>query len=236
MDEQPIKKKTSPWVWVGVGCLALIVLIVGGVMIAGFMAYRFGKSAIADMTDPKARAAKVHKILGADTLPEGYYPGFALSLGPLMEMAMLTDKEAKADGTMDGSFEKHGFLYMRFPKTNDSDQLRDYLEGKRDDPGMQSNLHLSAKDTLKRGKLELNGETLLYVAQRGEFQSQQVNQQGLQSVMLLECPGDSKTRMAIWFGPDPAPGKKLGPADLTGTPADEGALKDFMSNFKPCQD
>ncbi|HEX4622409.1 MAG TPA: hypothetical protein VH208_12670 [Myxococcaceae bacterium] len=235
MDEQPVKKKTSPWVWVGVGCLALIVLIVGGFAIAGFMVYRAGKSFVADMTDPTARAAKVQKILGAQELPEGYHPAFALSLGPLMDMAMLSDRAPKADGSVEG-FDKHGFLYMRFPKSNDSDQLRDYLEGKRDDPGMQNNLHLSAKDTLKRGKLELNGETLLYVAQRGEFQSQQVNQQGLQSVMLLECPGDTKTRMAIWFAPDPAPGKKLGPADLAGTPADEGALKDFMSNFKPCQD
>jgi hypothetical protein len=235
MDEQPVKKKTSPWVWVGVGCLALIVLVVGGIFIAGFMAYRMGKSAMADMTDPKARAAKVHKILGATAMPEGYQPAFALSLGPLMEMAMLTDRPPKADGSPQG-FDKHGFLYMRFPKTGDRDELRDYLEGKRDDPGLQSNLRMRAHEALKRGKLQLNGETLLYVAQRGEFQSDQVRQEGLQSVMLLDCPGDQKTRMAIWFGPDPAPGKKLGPADLVGTPGDEDALKDFMSNFRPCQD
>jgi hypothetical protein len=235
MDEQPVKKKTSPWVWVGVGCLALIVLIVGGFAIAGFMAYRMAKSVAADMTDPKARAAKVHKILGAETLPEGYHPAFALSLGPLMEMAMLTDRKPKEDGSVQG-FDKHGFLYMRFPKTADQDQLRDYMEGKRDDPGLQNNMHLRAHDTLKRGKLELNGEGLLYVAQRGEFQTDQVRQEGLQSVMLLDCPGDQKTRMAIWFGPDPAPGKKLGPADLVGTPADPDAVKDFMSNFRPCQD
>ena len=118
MDEQPVKKKTSPWVWVGVGCLALIVLIVGGVMVGGFMLVRAGKSMAAEMTDPRARAAKVHKILGAEMLPEGYHPGFALSLGPLMEVAMLTDRKPKEDGSVQG-FDKHGFLYMRFPRTGD---------------------------------------------------------------------------------------------------------------------
>jgi hypothetical protein len=234
MDEQP-KKKTSPWVWVGVGCLALIVLIVGGFMIAGFMAYRMGKAMVQDMTDPKARSVKVQKILGAQAIPEGYHPMFALSLGPLMDMAMLSDRQPKADGSISG-FDKHGFLYMRFPKTHNEDELRDYMEGKRDDPGLGNKMSLRSQEVLKRGSFDLNGETLLFVAQRGEFQSDQVRHKGIQTAMLLDCPGPQKTRMALWFAPDPSPGHPLKPTDLAGTPADEGALKDFMSNFKPCQD
>jgi hypothetical protein len=235
-DEPLPKKKTSPWVYIGIGCLTAILLLVGGVFLLGFFAVRGVKNMAAEMSDPTVRTAKIQKMLGATTLPEGYKPAFALSVGPFMEMALLSDREPDAKGMVEG-FDKHGFWYMRLMETQDNGNLRDYMDGKRDDPGLRNaNVSFHSTDVIKRGGFEMNGETLRYVAQRGEFQSQQVSHRGITNVMMLECPGDKRTRIAFWFGPDPDPEKPIKQIDLKGTTADEAALKDFMSYFKPCQD
>jgi hypothetical protein len=88
--------------------------------------------------------------------------------------------------------------------------------------------------------IEEEGETLYYMAQRGEVQVQGGAQsqgqlaEGVSSTILVECKGDRRLRMAIWFGPDPdpeAPGEKL---DLTGTPGDPEAIRAFMAHFDTC--
>jgi hypothetical protein len=50
------------------------------------------------------------------------------------------------------------------------------------------------------------GGTILYCAQRGDMTASDAHAQGLQVVSLIDCP-DRTLRMAIWFGPDPDPGK-----------------------------
>ena len=54
--------------------------------------------------------------------------------------------------------------------------------------------------------------------------------------MLVECPGSDRQRMAFWFGPAPTadPNEKSAALNLTGTPADESALQDFMGHFRLC--
>jgi hypothetical protein len=41
--------------------------------------------------------------------------------------------------------------------------------------------------------------------------------------------------MAIWFAPDPDPKTPVASANFSGSPADEGALREFMGRFRLCQ-
>src|SRR4029453_17724310 len=86
-------KKTSPWVYVGVGCTILFVLflvVVGGVTWWG---YRAVKGMAAEMKDPVVREQKVKEVLGCkDDLPKGYHAFIRFSIPVILDMAILSDR------------------------------------------------------------------------------------------------------------------------------------------------
>lgn len=244
MNGQP--KKTSPWVWVGVGCLGAVVVAVGAVIALGMFGYQKVKQFEADLKDPQARAAKVQKILGTSRLPEGYHGVVGMSVPFVMDMAILSDVEPdfRDGGNQRGGLGQRGFIYMRtLAAGKDKQQLRDYFEGRTDDAEVlrRGNIHIRRGDVLRRGVLDMPPDMkLMYVAQRGDLEMAASRTQGITTMMLVECPADARQRFGIWFGPEPKGSGKGGegadaaPADLAGTPADEDAIREFMAHFRLC--
>ena len=54
--------------------------------------------------------------------------------------------------------------------------------------------------------------------------------------MLVDCPRDTRMRMAIWFGPDPTPEARAESASFAGSLADEDALRESMGHFSLCRE
>jgi len=245
MNGQP--KRTSPWVWVGAGCLGAVVLAVGALAAVGFFGYRKVKQMETELKDPQARTAKVQKILGTQHLPEGYHAVVGMSVPFVMDMAMLSDVEPDfRDGRQHGALGERGFIYVRtLSAGNDREQLRDYFEGRTDDADVlrRNNIRLDRTgEVLRRGVIDMtDGAKLMYMAQRGQLDMAASRAQGITTVMLLDCKGDTRQRFGIWFGPEPKAAGKPGAGktaaakpDLTGTPADEGAIREFMDHFRLC--
>lgn len=248
MNGQP--KGTSPWVWVGVGCLGAVALAVGVVLAVGAFGYRKVKQLEAEIKDPEARAAKVRKILGTEHLPEGYHAVMGMSVPFVMDMAMLSDVEPDfRDGRRQGRLGERGFIYIRtLTAGKDRQELRDYFEGRTDDADVLRRNHIRLGrrgEVLKRGMVEMDADTrLMFLAQRGELDMAASRTQGITTMMLLDCGGDdSRQRFGIWFGPEPGglagkggSGGEVAAADLAGTPADESAIREFMGHFSLCRD
>lgn len=246
MNGEP--KRTSPWVWVGVGCLGAVVLAVGAVIALGWFGYRKAKEFEAELKDPDARAAKVRSVLGAATLPEGYHPFMAMSIPFVMDMAMLSDAppDFSGRGSHQGGLGRRGFIYVRtLSANNDRQQLRDYFEGRSDDAEVlrRNNIHLDRRgEVLRRGVVdEADGTRVMYLAQRGQLEMSSSRVEGITTMMLLDCQGDTRQRFGIWFGPEPAAlagkggaGESVAAADLVGSPADEDAIRGFMGHFHLC--
>lgn len=231
------EKKTSPWVWVGVGCASVVVIGIVAVALVGFWGYRKAKQLGEELKDPRARAAKVHRVLGCEKLPAGYHAIMALSLPFVMDLAIISDKPPEADGQIRG-LGSRSFIYLKLLSTGkDQQELRDFFEGKTSDAEVlrRNKIHVDSRETIRRGTLELSDERLLYLAQRGEVRVQGGEAKGVTSLMLIDCSGDTKQRMGIWFGPDPSPDTPASDMDFSGTPADENAIRDFMSHFHLCR-
>ncbi|HTQ78970.1 MAG TPA: hypothetical protein VMM92_03155, partial [Thermoanaerobaculia bacterium] len=58
---------------------------------------------------------------------------------------------------------------------------------------------------------------------------------GIVTLFLVDCPDTRRTRLGLWFGPDPHPDKPAAADDLTGSPADPQALAQFAGHFRFCQ-
>lgn len=235
------QKRTSPWVYVGLGCLGVVVL--GGLAIAaiGYFGYRQVKQFEADMKDPQARTEKVRQTLGADQLPEGYHAIMSMSIPFVMDMAMLSDAPPDEQGRTHGGGTR-GFIYVSSMAPGAKrDAMRDYFEGRRDEPEelRRQGINLERGEELKRGTLDMPGQRILYIAQRGEIHMgsrarSSSRGHGITTTMLVECPGSDRQRMGFWFGPDPDPTAAAGRLVLTGTPGDEEALRAFMGHFHLC--
>jgi hypothetical protein len=228
------QKKTSPWVWILVGCLGIVVIGVVAIAAMGFLGYRWVKDVSATMNDPVARTEKVRQILGCDELPEGYYATAGFTVPFLMEIAVLSDVEVGPGMSGGQGFDERGFIYFKMLSFGAQDQeLKDYFDGKTDDASVlrDNNINVDVDEILDRGVIENADNTLRYLVQRGSIGMQGTTVDGLTSLMMVECPEDTKTRMAIWFESDSARGET---EDLTGSPGDPEAMRAFMSRFSLC--
>ena len=105
-----------------------------------------------------------------------------------------------------------------------------------DDSGWyQSNVKFNPKEVIRRGTLTVNGTEVLYSASRGEIERRHgEDKHGIVTMVMPECPHDSRLRFGMWFGPDPDPEKPLAETSFAGTNADPAALQDFLGHFQLC--
>lgn len=242
-DGRPQKKPTSPWVYVGCGCAAIVVvglLALGGLT---FLGYRKGKEFTEGMTDPVKREARVKEVLPYQQLPPGYYPAFAMSMPMgIMEMAMLTDRDpGTGKSGPDQSFVERGFMYMNMRQLKDNKaKMERFLRGETprpDDSGWyQSNVKFDPKEVIRRGTVNVGGTEVLYSASRGEIQHRHggEDKHGIVTMMMPQCPHETRLRFGMWFGPDPAPDKPVAEANYAGTNADPAAMQEFLGHFQLC--
>lgn len=239
---RPVKKPTSPWVWIGCGCGALVVLAMAGMAGLTWFGYREAKQFEKNMTDPAAREAKVKSVIHYDELPPGYYPLMGFSIPFIMDMAIFTDKELPAGQVPSDAegFEDHGFFYMRMLQSRgNKEEMQRMLRGEKtqgESPWSQSSVNFDEREVIRRGTVEVDGTEVLYSAARGELKQQNdANREGVVAMVLPDCPADNRLGFGLWFGRDPDPTKPAAEIDWTGTPADPEALKEFLGHFRLCR-
>ncbi len=235
------KKKPSAWTYIGFGCSVLVLLGVLGAVSGWLLVSDKFQEVADDMNDPVVRTEKVKKTLGATALPAGYHAVMTLSVPLAMDVAVLSTRRLDVPQNLQKG-DARFFMYMRLKSSSleDQDALRAYLEGKSDDSSVlaRNNIRLLTRDIIGRGAIELEGWRLLYLLHRGVLDADTSGQKsgpGLNSLALIECPGQTQVRLGLWASPDPAPGTALEKLDVQGTPVDPEALKAFMSHFRPCQ-
>jgi len=229
-------KKTSPWVWVGIGCAGVLGILVIAVVGLGYFGFRYAKQVSEEMKDPVAREAKVKAVLGADAIPPGYFPVLGLSIPAILDTAILSDREDLESGGP--AFDHHGFIYMKVRGSGQQKELRDYFEGTTKESGLlrgQSVRHRT-RDVIRRGEIKEADRSLLYVAERGTIETHNVEIEGVTTMILIECRDDTtRSRFGIWFGPDPDPAAPVKSANFSGSPADEAEIRAFARHFDFCR-
>jgi hypothetical protein len=234
LDPPPPPKKTSPLVYVALGC-GLIVILGFAAAGTGFYFVKRKADEIREQgSNPELRNRKAVEVLQADRLPDGYHTSAVVSI-PGMDMVMLGDQAPRPNGHASPVRER-GFIYMRlFREPENMRALRAFVEGRTDDASaLRANrVDLATTAILRRGSLRLGAGNVLYCAQRGEMSASGGRQQGLQTVTLIDCP-DQNMRLGVWFGPDPDPARPPAELNLTGTVADENEVRSFLSHFKVC--
>jgi len=234
----PGVRRRSPWLYVAFGCggLATVALLVGGFTL---FAMWQGLKARGITEDPASRLEEVKRILGAKQLPEGYQPAMLMSVPLVSNTVLLTRERPNKLGAVPGGIQ-HGFTYYLVRTAPRGDEpLLQYIQGHDPAPGSTVDvpIRLRVYAVLARGTLSFPGRTVRYASQRGRFPNEGKNHpEGLSALVLFECPQDPFLRAGIWFTPDPAPDAPAGAPALAGTPADEEAVRAFVSHFNPCQE
>jgi hypothetical protein len=218
-----------------VGCsipVVLILILFGGAL---FFGYRMASQITDD--SPENRSARARDVLGCEAIPEGYHPAITLSVPFLFEMTMLSDRPFEPT-SKDKSppFEEKGLIYVKSIRGNNEQKLRDFIDGKADPAELlgQGNIRIGKLEPIARGEVEGAGGILHWASNRGTMQAHGKNIDGLVSLVYVECKGDSRFRLAVWFGPDPNKDVEIAKADYAGTAASEGQIQAFMSQFSLC--
>ncbi len=223
--------------YLGLGCVTVLVLCAVCVAGAGFATYRWVGKITADVEDPVRREATVKRILGTEELPSGYHPVVGIEIPfSIMKVAVLSDRPPTAGGHSAGIGEL-GFVYVDMMlSSGDEEQLRSYFEGRSDDARVLRNnrININTDDVFKRGVIETDDGDLLFLVQRGNISAQQFGGDGIGSLTLIDCPDDRRLRLAMWIGPDPDPDTPVEELDLSGTPGDEKSIADFLARFSFC--
>lgn len=228
------KSKYTVWHYVGCGCAVLLVLAIVGIGGCFVMVTRWGRDVEKEIKDPAAREAKARSILGYQELPEGYHPGISLSVPLVMDVVMLGDRELPAGDDMErlgdegDLFEERGFLYFKVRSFGDMGTEM------REDVGYE----FDADERVAEGELEAGGAAVRYRSDLGTAHLDGNSFESVSAELEIEC-GDGFLRHAVWF--TPAPAAEAGdaaaaePLDVTGTPADEAALREFLDHFRFCR-
>jgi len=226
------KKNCLFW---GVGCGLIFILVIGVLGVLGFMKFKEFKEQIEE--DERNPVPRAQRILGFTELPPGYSVEKAFAIPMIMDIVILEgDRFIETENPQSG---RRGFMYMMFVFGGRHDQeLRDFFEGKTDDPRVlrrnHINIDLDEGEILSRSVFEHNGQEFLQMTTRGEVGGQElVGSNGLTSFLLISCP-DKKSRFCKWFGPDPDPDATADEIDLTGSVGDPERIKAFIDHFNFC--
>jgi hypothetical protein len=240
MDGRPQQKKSSPWLYVGLGCGAAVLLGLLAISGVTYLMYRQGKDFAEGFKDPKVREQKTRAILPYKELPAGYYPVGAFSVPFLMDFAILSDRPP-TDGRPNDqqSFDERSFIFMnmRHMRSN-REQMERYLRGQapapRDSAWKQSSVNFKPKELIGRGAIKLGDMAVLYAANRGEVTHRGGQTgDGIVTMVLPQCP-DDRLRFGVWIGPDPQAAKPVAQANYAGTAADPQTIHDFLDHFQLC--
>jgi len=239
------KKTTSPWVYVGCGCLGAVVLGIGACIGLGVVAARFGRNLEAELKDPVRRQERAREILGAEELPAGFHAQLHVAIPMLFEMVVLSDGapvEYQDHGNTRLEARNLGdnaFIYLAMPDVGDTrEQFERLLAGTdpRDLDHVRLDLDFRSEEIVGRGELDLPPQHLRYATHRGDVRDGRERRSGLYSVLLVDCPGSSKVRAAFYWQqrPDPTPAPEAGPGTDFDGAAYEDALRAFISHFQLC--
>lgn len=193
------------------------------------------------MADPEQRRAKVLEVLGASEIPDGYYPLIGVSVPFVFDLAILSG-ELPAEASVESESLKlgeRGFLYVRFPSFAGEDpKFRDFLEGASDDPRVlrDTNVDVDLEERVSQGVLSRDGDEIVWACHRGSVDTDEAGSspRGLVNLMLIDCDSDTRRRIGIWFGPDPAPETPAEELDVSETVGDGTALDRFLRPIRPC--
>lgn len=231
------EKKTSPWVWFAVGCGGIVV--VGVLVLAVVIGFgvREARKIGAELKDPDKREARALEILGADELPEGYSVALAISLPLVIDFVMLTDRPPTAGEEVDPGFDESGLWYQEIIGMGRRyDEARAYFAGESDDASVlrDAGVNVNVDEILDRGTFEQGDRTMMYIVLRGGLSTQGQSHEGMMTITLIDCPGDSRGRFSMWFGPDPDPTAAPGEVDLTGSVGDPARIAAIHEGFDVC--
>ena len=162
-----------------------------------------------------------------------------MSIPFLMEFAVLTDREpTNGQGPDQGNFDERSFIFMNMRHMRDNrEKMERYLRGEapapEDSAWSKSNVNFDAKKVIRRGQLEVGGQTVLYQASQGEIShkdqaaggvSTTEKKDGIVTMVLPEC-ADDRLRFGVWIGPSAGRGRlHRHPRRPGGAPGVSGAF------------
>jgi len=222
----------SPWIWVAWGCGGCLLVMGLVVVVLVFAGIRTVKNIDREMNDPAAREEKAREVLGAETLPEGYFPVLTFSVPFVFDTVLLADTPLGEHEQFSDEAERL-FVYVELIRGDR--KWRRYAEG--GDPSEvleEQGIRMGRADEIGRGELMVNSQPIEYVSQRGSIEIHDHDFEGISTFLFIRCTGSKRMRIGVWTTPDPNEGTPIAEADFSGTSADPERIGAFLSHFDFC--
>jgi hypothetical protein len=132
-----------------------------------------------------------------------------------------------------GSVESNGHTVLYVVSRGDAEDLPARVEPPADPGKVEAEREVPAEDIPEEVP-----ETTDLGAAGPESEAEPEHNPREDSLMIffsVDCPGDKRARLGVWFAPDPAPGRPNAEVDLAGTIGDPAVIREFVGHFELCK-